>query len=171
LRAPQRTGENGTSMVEFALVFILLISIMFGIMGFGHALYAYHFVNHAAKTAARWAAVNGQTCGDDGSCNGTNGMNSGPADETAIQNYVLALIPPGIDATKVTTAVSWPVQTGLIDPSPTICSTAVGGVGPYPKYQGCTVQVTVNYSFSFIFPLIRTTPISMSSTSDMIIAH
>jgi hypothetical protein len=111
---------------------------------------------------------------------GTGGMNNGVASDTDIQTYVSNLAPPGIDATStgcsgqpcLTTTVSWPVQSsGSVDPSPLICSQAVGGVGPYPKYPGCTVEVQVSYKFNFIFPLVRTTPVTLSSSSEMVIVH
>jgi hypothetical protein len=58
-----------------------------------------------------------------------------------------------------------------VDPSPLICSQAVGGVGPFDNYPGCTVEVQVSYKFNFIFPLVRTTPVTLSSSSEMVIVH
>jgi len=186
LRGPQRTGENGTSLVEFALVFILLITIMFGVMGFGHALYVYHFVNNEGKEATRWAAVNGSTCGADGSCNGTGYMNNTPASATDVNTYVQNHIPPGIDPAKVTTsACGVKGGTACAASTPKVCTTAVGTLPATPNYPGCTVEVTVSYPFQFSFPLLNsvvpitstttapcTAPgICMSSTSDMIVAH
>lgn len=166
----RRRKDAGSSLVEIALVIILLLSVVFGISGFGHALYVYHFVNTAAKSASRWAAVNGATCNDDSSCNGTGGMNSGPASATDIQNYVLTLVPPGIDSTKVTVTAGAATVTN----TPAVCATTWNS-------QGCTVQVQVAYAFNFIFPLLpastaTTAPctnpgLCLYSTSDMVIAH
>jgi Flp pilus assembly protein TadG len=167
--------ERGSSLVEFALIFILLMIILLGIMSFSHALYAYHFVDHAAKSATRWAVVNGSACSNDGSCNGTGGMNNGPVTTSApVQTYVQALAPAGIIAANVTATASWPVQTN----SPTVCTTT-------PQSPGCTVQITVSYPFQFDFPLIdamvpaataTTAPctapgICMQTTSQMVIVH
>jgi hypothetical protein len=81
---------------------------------------------------------------------------------------VSSITPPGIDTTKVSVTPTWPVQTS----SPTICSAAVNGVGgPFPNYPGCTVQVQVQYTFNYIFPIISTSPLTLTSTSEMIIAH
>ena len=102
--------EKGATLVEFAFILILVLTILLGIMGFGHALYAYHFVNHAAKEATRWAAVNGQTCNSDFSCNGSGYMNNGPASQANIIAYVQNLVPPGIISANVTTNASWPMQ-------------------------------------------------------------
>lgn len=167
--------ERGSTLVEFALMFILLMTLLLGSMSFAHALYAYHFVSHAAKTASRWAAVNGSTCNNDNSCNGTGGMSNGPATSTSIQNYVQTLVPPGIIAANVTATTSWPVQTN----SPTACTTSA------QNYPGCTVEVTVSYPFQFDFPLIdamvpaattTTAPctapgLCMQTTSQMVIVH
>jgi Flp pilus assembly protein TadG len=169
-------GKEGQNLVEYALILIVFLMLLFGIAEFGHMLYAYHFVNHAAKSAVRWAAVNGNTCGPnviagtpvDGSCNGSGGMNNGPASSSDIANYVTNIAPPGIASSNISTTAAWPVQAN----SPPICSAAVNGVGgPFPNYPGCTVEVTVSYDFNFIFPYVSTNPITLTSTSEMVIAH
>jgi Flp pilus assembly protein TadG len=181
---PRLKTEDGTNLVEFAIVFIVLSAILFGIGAFGTALYAYHFVSHASKSAARWAAVNGYTCQaspiGDNSCNGTPPMNCEPANAADLQSYVTGggscnlpgITPPGIDPNKVKVTASWPVQTG----SPTICSTTQNS-------PGCTVEVTVCYDYKFLFPLMPSGSgkncagatvngtLTLSSTSEMIIAH
>ena len=159
-------SESGSSLVEFAFIFLFFMTLLFGIMGFGQALYTYHFVNNAAKTATRWAAVNGFTCTNDGSCNGTGGMNNGSASAADVQNYVLTLVPSGIDSTKITTTATWPSTNGS-------CTANMNS-------PGCIVQVTVSYPYTSVFPLMPATPttapctqagICLSTTSEMIIAH
>jgi TadE-like protein len=185
-------GDRGANLLEYAFILLLFLALLFGITGFSQLLYAYHFVDHAAKSAARWAAVNGYTCGPgkvagtplDGSCNGTDGMNDGPADPADVSAYVQTIVPPGIDATStgcggsacLQVLTTWPVQPSTsTDPSPAICSQAVpddlGGVGPHKNYPGCTVQVQVQYKYNFVFPLIRTSPVTLTSTSQMVISH
>ena len=171
-RAPRPRGrkESGATLVEMAFIVILLLTILYGIMGFGHALYAYHFVNNAAKEGARWASVNGSACISDGTC-------SSPATASTIGTYVQGLVPTGITAANVVTNAAWPPQSN----SPTICSAAVNGQGPTNNYPGCTVQVQVAYAFQFIFPLLPTNTsttapctqpgLCMSSTSEMVIVH
>jgi Flp pilus assembly protein TadG len=180
-----RRPECGTSLVEFALIFILLATIVLGIMSFAHALYAYHFIDHAAKSATRWAAVNGYNCNNDGSCTAPVTCSNGtctycttgcaPASGTDIQNYVVSLAPPGINPANVKATTTWPV----LVTSPDAC-TAVNQAS-----IGCSVQVRVSYPFQFDFPLIdamvpaattTTAPctapgICMQTTSQMIIAH
>jgi hypothetical protein len=94
-------------------------------------------------------------------------MNSGPASKTDIQNFVTNHTPSGIDTSKLTTTVNWLQSNG-----PTICSANVTGVGgPFPNYPGCTVQVQVSYGFTFVTPLISSQTLTLSSTSEMVIAH
>jgi Flp pilus assembly protein TadG len=165
-------GQRGAALVEYAFTFIFSMTLFLGIMEFGHALYAYHFVNNAAKEATRWAAVNGANCNYDSSCNGTAPMNNGPAKSADVNTFVQNHIPPGIDTTKVTTTACGLADTGACAAStPKFCTTAVGTQPATANAPGCTVEVTVSYSFSFIFPLIPGGPIVMSSTSDMVILH
>jgi len=147
-------GEDGTDLVEFAIVFLLLMTLLCGIAGFGHALYAYHFVSNEAREATRWAAVNGSTCVTDGSCTAA----ATPAD---VQTYVTNHTPPGIDPAQITVTPTWN-PAGSFGPS--ICSTSTNA-------PGCTVEVQVSYNFRFVFPLIRTTVLPLSSRSEMVIAH
>jgi Flp pilus assembly protein TadG len=160
-------GEDGSGLLEYALVFILFMTMLLGIGAFGLAVFGYHFVSQAARQATRWAAVNGETCTVDNSCNGQYGMNSGPAAASDVQSYVANLVPLGINSQNVTTTVSWLAPAN----SPAICTQAVNGAGPYANYPGCTVQVQVTYTFNFVFPLVSSAPLTVSSTSEMVIAH
>jgi len=143
-------GEEGTNPIEYAFIFTLYMTMLFGICGFAFALYAYHFVSHAAKSATRWAAVNGFTCASDSSC-------VAPATQADIQNYVSQITPPGINPNNLTVTASWPSTTG-------ICATQ-------NNQPGCTVQVQVSYNYSFILPLVTSKALTLSSASEMIIAH
>jgi Flp pilus assembly protein TadG len=181
--APRRSRRlkrtSGATIIEFALVFIILITMLFGIAEFGHMLYAYQFVNHAAKEATRWAAVNGATCNNDstlssnglGSCTAPVTCSAGScstcssgcaiATPTDISNYVQMITPQGIDTTKVTVTPTWP---GTSD----FCVALTNHNGP-----SCPVEVQVSYSYNFLFPLIKvkTGPVTLSSTAEMVIAH
>src|SRR6266699_1591976 len=93
----KRRGQRGAALVEYAFVLILFLSLLFGISGFGHALYVYHAINNAAKEGTRWAAVNGHNCNNDLTCDGTNGMNNLPASKAQIESYVSTHLPPSLD--------------------------------------------------------------------------
>jgi Flp pilus assembly protein TadG len=177
-----RRSQGGSSLVEYAFILILFLSLIFGISGFGHALYVYHAINNAAKEGTRWAAVNGYSCSDDSSCNGTNGMNTGPASLAQIQAYVTAQLPASLDQSIAAVNATWTAESG----SPPVCSGPVtkpdGTTQPKTlNYPGCTVSVQVSYPYNFNFPLIpgtttMTAPCTsagfcLSSTSEMVISH
>ena len=189
--------DDGSGLLEYAIIFILFMMMLLGVVGFGQLLYSYHFVSHAAREAARFAIVNGETCNNDavaasggsggspGSCTAPVSCSSGscsectsscaPATSSDIQNYVKMITPGGINSGGVTTtAVCGTSDTSVCSTSvPTICTSAVGtpAVGPYANYPGCAVEVQVQYTFNFVFPLIRNSAITLTSTSQAVIAH
>src|SRR5262249_53550139 len=57
LRSNPRGAQRGSSLVEQAVVLVILLTILFAIIDFGRALYTYHFVSNAAREATRWASV------------------------------------------------------------------------------------------------------------------
>jgi Flp pilus assembly protein TadG len=164
--------------VEYAFVLIVFLTLLFGIGGFGHALFVYHHLNHAAKEGTRYAAVRGSTCSSDGSCVASNSATgiTGPTTIADVTAYVTSLTPRSIDSTQLTVTVcgvsdSATACTASTSNGPQNCTAAVGTLPITPNYPGCTVEVTVKYSYNFIFPFVHTTAVSMSSTSDMIIVH
>lgn len=168
-RYRMRRSQCGAALVEYAFVAIFFLSLLFGISGFGHALFVYHHLNNVAKEATRYAAVRGYTCSDDGSCVASNSATgtAGPATSADIVAYAKSITPQSIDSSQLTITPSWTHDAG----SPAICTTAVNGLAATQNYQGCTVVVTVSYPYTFIFPFIKTGSITMSSTSEMVIAH
>ena len=191
--------QRGATLVEYAFVLILFLTVIFGIGGFGHALFVYHFLNQAAKEATRYAAVRGSTCyTGDKTCTAafnTSGV-QGPTTTNDLLLYVQSITPQSIDSSQlVIPAANKTGTSGLCgvsdvaiacsDSTYTVCSTAIGsGVtaeGPTPNAPGCTVRVTIAYAYKFIFPFLPdrstvsapcTKPgICLSSTSEMIISH
>ena len=177
----RRRRERGASLVEYAFVVILFFTLIFGISGFGHALYVYHHLNNAAKEATRYGAVRGLTCGDDSSCVASNSASgiTGPTTVADVQAYVQSITPPSIDSTQlviVPCGVSGTTCSPVVTGAPDFCNVALTANKPQ-----CTVQVQVAYAYNFIFPLIpavttTTAPCKvagfcMSSTSNMIIVH
>lgn len=160
-------ADEGDNLIEYTLLFLVFIMIIFGIVDFGRALYSYHFVSNAAREATRWAAVNGAYCGDDSSCNGVNGMNNGPAQAGDVSNYVVGITPSGINSSGLTTTAVCGVKgTGACAGTPSNCS-----VANQSNFPGCTVEVQISYRFNFLTPLVSATPITLTSTSQMVIAH
>ena len=52
-------NEQGAELIEFALVSLLLLTLLFGIMEFGRAIWIYNTVAHVAREGARFAIVRG----------------------------------------------------------------------------------------------------------------
>lgn len=57
LRPRPASEERGQSLVEFALVVPILMLVMFGIIDFGRAIYAYNTISNASRQAVRLAIV------------------------------------------------------------------------------------------------------------------
>ena len=138
-------------MVETALMLSVLLVMMFGIVGFGHALYTYNFVSNAAREATRWASVRGQTCtGLSGGC---------PASASDVQTYVSNVSGMGLDPAKITATTTWIAPPNNL----AVCKTQ-------PNNPGCVVEVQVQYSYQFLLPLLPS-GFKMQSTSQMVISQ
>lgn len=57
MRSRRRDGDRGAAVVEFALVLLPLIFVIFGIIDFGMAYNAKQTLNQAARVGARLASV------------------------------------------------------------------------------------------------------------------
>lgn len=62
--AKEKRTDRGAAAVEFALVVPILILVLIGIVNFGFVLAQQISLNNAARQAARYAVVDGPTCGD-----------------------------------------------------------------------------------------------------------
>ncbi len=129
----QRNGQSGSALVEFAVGMVLLLTIIFGIIDIGRALYAFNWVSDAARQATRYAIVRSVFCTELPGC---------PATGPIITNYVdsLAL---GIDTSQLKVVSRCEVGGHVESPPP--CA---------PKGW---VQVTVEYRFKFLSPFIPLT--------------
>ena len=144
-----RSRERGATLVELALALTLLFMFVFGTIDFSQAAYAYHFVSEAAREGTRYAMVRGSACRSLPDCN---------IDSSAVGTYVQTLVPSGINSSAVTVTTTW------LDPGNSQCQP--------PNGPGCAVNVNVKYTYTFNFPLLSgLTPLSMSSTSQMIISQ
>jgi Flp pilus assembly protein TadG len=146
-----RRSERGAAALEFGIVVVLLMTLLLGVIDFGRALYTYHFVSNAARDGVRFAVVRGAEC--------TSLPYGCPAAATDVQNY-LDNVPLGLNPARMNVTTTWPV----LPNSPAICSTT-------PNYPGCTVEVNVRYRFNFLFSLVSSARIHMSSTAQMVISH
>ena len=53
--------QRGTGLVEAAVTLPVLLTMLFGIMDFGRALFAYNDITYAAREGTRFAMVHGST--------------------------------------------------------------------------------------------------------------
>jgi Flp pilus assembly protein TadG len=79
----QKNGEAGSALVEFALASVIVLTVLFGIIDMGRALYAYDWVSDAARRGTRYAMVRGT-----GSCTGSPELTDCNAGPTQITTYV-----------------------------------------------------------------------------------
>lgn len=135
--AGRRRRSKGQGLVEFALVFPVLVLLILGIVDLGRAIYAYSTIANAARTGSRVAIVD--------QYRDQNGLYR--AQNAAAAQAVGLAIPAD------TVAVSW-----LKDDLSATCS---------PLQLGCVAEVTVNYTFSAITPIIGSlvSDINMTNTT------
>jgi len=56
---PRMHRRKGATMIEFSLVFLLLLFMMAGVFEVGRVIWTYNSLTHAAKQASRYAMVHG----------------------------------------------------------------------------------------------------------------
>ena len=152
------SGEQGSSLVEFAVSCSLLFMMIFGIMDFSRALYADHYVSNVAREASRYAMVRGSTW-NSATCTTTTTYECS-ATSANVTSFVKGEIPPGFSPSAVTVTTTWPGKS----PSGGSCVTTNGNNSP-----GCVVTVNVSYSFNFILPFLPTNALVLTSTSSVAI--
>lgn len=146
------SADQGSSLVEMALVSVILFTMLFGLIEICLALYSYHFISEAAREGTRYAIVRGSACQFPSAC---------PAAKTDIQNYVQGLGFPGINPSSMTVTTTWSPY-----PAGGTCTPSASCNNP-----GNMVQVQVQYKFPLSIPFIPSSTLNMTSTSEMIISQ
>lgn len=142
-------SERGAGLIETVMIMGVLMSLMFGIVDFGRALYTYSFVAQMAREGARWAIVRGSNCTVLDHCN---------AQTADLQTYVRSLGEGATTNNSVVATLAWPS-----------CS-AGAAPGHAANAPGCIANVTVTYPFKFIAPFMPGS-IQMTSTSQMVVSN
>jgi Flp pilus assembly protein TadG len=170
MRQKDGRTERGAAAVEAALMLSLIIlPLIFGIMDFSRAMYAYHFVAYAAREGSRWASVRGSTCAAPMTNCGAAAFSS-----TSIQTFVTGIAPPGMYATSCGASPGSLCATilapnGKQADGTTDCTNGGAFVNDFP---GCVVTVQVTYRYHFSLPFISQLGTTlMSSTSEMTISQ
>jgi Flp pilus assembly protein TadG len=160
-------SEEGSELVEFAVSIMLLLTMMFGIMDFCRMAYTYHFTTYAAQEGARFAIVRGYHWSGAGACNTSAPPNftltyGCEAKQADVQNYVKSIALPLIDTSQLSVVASWPATTPDCTSSCSACT--------HKDQQGCMVNVTVGYTFSFMMPFLpKSSALTFSGTSSKVI--
>jgi Flp pilus assembly protein TadG len=147
-------SESGAAIVEFALSAAVLLTVIFGMFAMCTALYSYHFVSEAAREGSRYAMVRGSGCSTYGKF-----TSNCPTTSAEVQTYVQSLDYPGITSTNLTVTTTWPTTGSACTPTVTPCNN-----------PGNLVKVVVSYQFPLSIPFIPTSTLTMTSTSQMVIA-
>ncbi len=146
--------EEGSSIIEFILVFLVVMELLFGVMQLCLALYSYEVISEYARTGARYAMVHGSTCL---LANGSSCSNDTSAE---LQAVIRSIHYPGIVAGNVVVTAS-----NTFAPGRTTCLTA-GCLG-----AGDQITVNVSYAYRLSIPFIPAKSWTMSSNSTMIISQ
>lgn len=151
-----RGRTTGQGLVEFALVFPIVVLILVAVFDAGRAVYAYSTIENAARVGARVAVVNQLAASPGGDCDQSRPIENPGVPHWSVKTCAAnSAISLGIQASAVTVAYSAPPGSSLV------CSPALK--------VGCIASVTVTYAFTPATPLIGGLfgPIAMSSTSEL----
>lgn len=163
--------EQGGSLVDTAISFLILLTLIFGVIEGAFAVYSYHYLANAAHEGTRYAIVRGGSWGF--SCDGTGSLGSGyntsgcTANVNDVKNFVASRNFPGLNVTAAEVCVQYSSSTPASTVTPCITSSATST----DNVRGDIVQVTIAYPFVLGIPGLPTRTIWMTSTSQMAIAQ
>ena len=151
--AARRRG-SGQSLVEFALVFPIIVLLVMAFMEIGRAVFAYNTIANAARQGARVAAVN--QLADVTECDESRPIEDPYEPHWSMRGCaILAGKTIGLNTSNVSVAYEAPPDT-TIDCEPKL-------------HVGCIASVTVSYHFTLTTPFVSSLigPFTMSQTSEM----
>ncbi len=150
----RRHRSRGQSLVEFSLVFPIIVLLIVGFFEIGRAVFAFNTIANAARQAVRVATVN--QLSDVTDCDATRPVEDPYEPHWSIRGCAIAAANVlGIKTANVSVDYAAPPGTTL-DCDPTL-------------HVGCIATVTVTYNFSVATPFISMLigPIAMSQSSSM----
>lgn len=150
----RRGRSAGQGLVEFALVFPIIVLLVLALAEIGRAVFAYNTIANAARQGARVAAVN--QLADVTECDQSRPIEDPYEPHWSMRGCaILAGKTIGLTAANVSVAYSAPPNTTL-DCDPTL-------------HVGCIAAVTITYHFSISTPFVSSLigPFTMSQTSEM----
>jgi Flp pilus assembly protein TadG len=149
---PRRQG--GQSLVEFALVFPIIILLVMAFAEIGRAVFAYNTIANAARQGARVAAVN--QLADVTECDESRPVEDPYEPHWSMRGCaIVAGQTIGLTNANIGVAYEAPPDTTL-DCDPTL-------------HIGCIAVVTITYHFTLTTPFVSNLigPFTMSQTSQM----
>lgn len=153
-RARSSRESRGQSLVEFALVFPIIVLLVVGFAEIGRAVFAYNTIANAARQAARVATVNQIANVTD--CDESRPVEDPYEPHWSIRGCAIAAASTlGITTANVSISYAPPPSTSL-DCDPTL-------------HVGCIASVTVTYDYEVSTPFVNMLigPFTMSQTSQM----
>jgi Flp pilus assembly protein TadG len=150
----RRRGGEGQSLVEFSLVFPIIVLLIAGFVEIGRAVFAFNTIANAARQGARVAAVN--QLEDVTECDTTRPVEDPFEPHWSIRGCaIVAANTLGITTANVSIAYAPPPDTTLD------CDPAI--------HVGCIATVTVTYDYSVATPFVNMLigPFTMSQSSQM----
>jgi TadE-like protein len=157
-RRASKSKAQGSSLVEQSFIIVFLLTMMLGIIDCGRALYTYHFVSNVAREATRWASVRSTNACAPGRPNTPCPANAGNIRST----FTASMSNMGLDSSKLTITPTYAAP-------PSIGASSCPAVN---NLAGCMVHIDVTYHYTFLFaPFISAPPITMSSSSEMLITQ
>jgi TadE-like protein len=153
-RRARGRGASGQSLVEFALVFPIIILLVMAFMEVGRAVFAFNTIANAARQGARVAAVN--QLADVTECDESRPIEDPYEPHWSFRGCAMVAGKTiGIKTSNITISYEAPPDTTL-DCDPVL-------------HVGCIAVVTVNYHYSLTTPFVSwlIAPFTMSQTSEM----
>ena len=127
-------SQRGAELIEFALIFPLLLLVLLGIVDFGFLFQRYEVLTNATREGARLAALPNYT------------------DDDVKRRVCQFLLTGGVPTTGCGTAAA-PAATPT-NPAVTITSPGIVVGGGKPNITGRRVQLAYNHNFMFIGGII-----------------
>jgi Flp pilus assembly protein TadG len=154
----RRSPTRAQALVEFALVAPIFFIMLFALIDFGRYVYYVQILNNAAREGARYAIVHGaQGIPSSGPpAPGTTSSDpSGANVKSTVRNFLVGVI--GQTTGALTVNVCWQPANGVGAP----CSGDNGRSNP--------VEVTVDYQFRSVIPVVPIPPITVQGASTLVI--
>jgi Flp pilus assembly protein TadG len=134
MRARRRRDDRGAAAVEFGLVAILFFTLVFGIIQFGFWLWAWEQSAHAAREAARYAAVY-PTCPGTIETKGEEALDGAPV---TASNVDVGVAPANVGDPITVTVTADVIDIGFLPSlTPTINKQATSRVENIPAAAVC----------------------------------